>query len=171
MSDTTTEAQPKAEPKATDQQPTQGDPADEPLGDGGKKALEAERARAKDLERELNATRSRLTEIERTNESALERAQREAQEAREALPTGITAAFRDAAVTFGGIAEEDAELFLNGSDVDTLKRQAARLAERVRATSDTTAGPRPDLTQGGSGQPPALNSDGLEEALKSKLGI
>jgi len=146
---------------------TQGDPADEPLGEAGKKALQSERERAKELERRLNETTNRLSEIERQNETTLERAQREAQEAREALPAGITAAFRDAAVTFGGIAAEDAELFLTGTDVDTLKRQAARLVERAPAP----AGPRPDPTQGGSGQPLALNSDGLEEALRSKLGI
>ena len=115
----------------------------------------------------LTAATARLTEIERSTETETQRLQRETQEARDALPAGITSAFRDAAVTFGGIPAEDAELFLTGSDVDTLKKQAARLVERITPT----AGPKPDLTQGGSGAPLALNSDGLEEALRSKLGI
>ena len=49
-----------------------------------------------------------------------------------------------------------------------LTRQAERLAALNTATSAT---PKPDLTQGGQGGAPALNSDGLEEALRSKLGI
>ena len=157
----TTEPTEPAEPTAT----TQGDPADEPLGEPGKKALQAERDRAKELEKQLNAATSRLTEIERANETEAQRLQREAQEAREALPKGITEAFREAAVTFGGISAEDAELFLTGSDKETLQKQAARLMER------TPTSPQPDLTQGGRGEPHALNSDGLENALKSKLGI
>jgi len=154
---TSTEAKPEA----------QGDPANEVLGEGGMKALQAERDRAKELEKQLTATTARLTEIERATETEAQRLQREAQEAREALPVGITAAFRDAAIAFGGIDSEDAELFLTGSDVDTLKKQAARLVERTAPAS----GPRPDPTQGGSGTPLALNSDGLEDALRSKLGI
>lgn len=160
--------------EATTTQPTepetraQGDPADEPLGEGGLKALQAERERAKELQKQLEAASTRLAEIERQNETALERAQREALEAREALPQGITAAFRDAAVTFGGISAEDADLFLTGTDVDTLKRQAARLVERTT----TSSGPKPDMTQGGKPEEHyALNGDPLLNDLMSKLGI
>ena len=123
----------------------QGEPADKPLGENGEKALRAERERAKELEKQLSAASTRLSEIERANESAIEKAQREAKEAQDALPTGITAAFRDAAVTFGGIDAEDADLFLTGSDVETLKKQAARLVNR------TPAAPKPDPSQGGKG--------------------
>jgi HK97 family phage major capsid protein len=138
MSETT-----NAPANASEQIVTPGEPADEQLGEGGKKALQAERDRAKELEKALNAATTKLGEIERANESTLEKAQREAQEAREALPAGITAAFRDAAVTFGGIAEEDAELFLTGTDVETLKKQAARLVERTPvaiSAATTTSG-------------------------------
>ena len=160
MSETNTE--PNTEPNV---QP-QGDPADEPLGEGGKKALQAERDRAKDLEKQLSAATAKLTEIERANETEAQRLQREAQEAREALPKGIAEAFREAAVTFGGISAEDAELFLTGTDKDVLAKQAARLVQQRTPTS-----PLPDPTQGGKGESPALNSDGLEQALKAKLGI
>lgn len=165
MSETTTEQ--TAETDSTEQTATQGDPAEQPLGEGGKKALQAERDRARELEKQLNAATTKLTEIERANETEAQRLQREAQEAREALPKGITDAFREAAVTFGGISAEDAELFLTGSDKETLQKQAARLMER------TPAGPAPDPSQGGSGgaQPAALNSDQLERDLKDKLGI
>lgn len=160
-----------SEPTTQDAAPTnptapQGEPAAD-LGEGGKKALDAERAARKAAEKAASDLQAKLDEIGRSNESLIEKAQREAQEAREALPAGITSAFRDAAVTFGGIPAEDADLFLTGSDVDTLKRQAQRLVERTPAST----GPKPDLTQGGHGQPLALNGDGLEEALKTKLGI
>ena len=60
----------------------QGDPApeattDEELGEGGKKALEAERNARKELEKRLNTATTRLAELERANESESERAQRE----------------------------------------------------------------------------------------------
>lgn len=162
MSEPTSE--PTQAPEPTTPEPTQGDPADQ-LGEGGKKALEAERAARKAAEKEAADFKAELDKIQQANETEAQRLQREAQEAREALPVGITAAFRDAAVTFGGIAAEDAELFLTGTDVDTLKKQAARLVER------TPTSPMPDPSQGGKGTPFGLNSDGLEEALKSKLGI
>lgn len=162
MSESTTEATTTSANTATEA--TQGDPADS-LGDSGKKALDSERSARKAAEKAASDLQRQLDELNRANESALEKAQREAQEAREALPAGITSAFRDAAVTFGGIAVEDADLFLTGSDVDTLKKQAARLVER------TPTSPIPDPSQGGNGTAVALNSDGLEEALKSKLGI
>lgn len=150
------------------EQPTQGDPADKPLGENGEKALKAERDRAKDLEKQLNAATARLTEIERANESALEKAQREAQEARDAANQAAVEALRFRIAAETGITE-NVDLILTAADEETMRRQATLWGERAAAT--TTAGPRPDLTQGGSGQPHALNSDGLEDALRSKLGI
>lgn len=160
MSDTT--AAPATEP--TTDPTTQGDPAE--LGDGGKKALDAERTARKAAEKATADLQKQLDEINRANESALERAQREAKEAQEALPVSVAAAFKEAAKKFGGISDEDADLFLTGTDPDTLAKQAARLVER------TPTSPLPDPTQGGKGgSAPALNSNALEQALKTKLGI
>lgn len=139
MSDTTTEP---AEPIEEQQQ---GDPADVPLGEGGKKALQAERDRAKELERQLSAATARLTEIERANESALEKAQREAQEAQAAATQATADALRFRVAAKHGIDAEDADLFLTGTDAETLERQAARLVER------TPTSPRPDPSQGAKG--------------------
>ena len=162
MSETTTTEQP-----ATAQSEQQGDPADKPLGENGEKALKAERDRAKELERQLNAAAKRLSEIEQANETALEKAQREAREAEQRAEALIAEALRYRVAAKHGISDEDAELFLTGTDEQTLERQAARLVERAPQPS----GPKPDLTQAGGGQSTALNGDGLEEALKSKLGI
>ena len=153
-----------AEPKAQEQ----GDPADAPLGEGGKKALHAERERAKELEKQLNAATSKLTEIERANESAIEKAQREAKEAQEAAAKAMTDAMRFKIAAEAGISD-NVDLILTAGDEETMRRQAALWSERASAAP---SGPRPDLSQGGKGNSAlALNGDGLEEALKSKLGI
>lgn len=166
MSDTQSTTDATAAEAAPDQA-KQGDPADKPLGENGEKALKAERERAKELEKQLNAATARLTEIERANESALEKAQREAQEAKEAANQAAVEALRFRIAAETGITD-NVDLILTAADEDTMRRQAQLWSSR---TPDATAGPRPDLTQGGSGQPPALNSDGLEDALRTKLGI
>lgn len=159
-----------AETKAAeaDQQQKQGDPADQ-LGENGVKALKAERDRAKELEKQLNAATARLSEIERANESALEKAQREAAEAQERAQKAGTDALRYRIAAESGITE-NVDLILTAPDEETMRKQAELWTART-AESTASAGPRPDLTQGGSGQPHALNSDGLEAALKTKLGI
>ena len=155
-----------ADPKAAAEQ---GDPAGEPLGEPGKKALEAERAARKELEKQLAAATAKLTEMERANETAIERAQREAREAQEAAQAAVLDAFKEAAVRFSGIHQEDADLFLTGTDRQTLEKQLARLAAR---TQETPTAPRADLTQGGKENGAlALNGDPLLDDLKSKLGI
>lgn len=163
MSEATTTT--TSENATTEQQQAQGDPAE--LGEGGKKALDAERAARKTAEKAAADLQAKLDEIGRANESALEKAQREAQEAREAAQAAATDAIRFRIAAEKGITD-NVDLILTAGDEETMRRQADLWASR---TPDTTAGPRPDLTQGGSGQPLALNSDGLEDALRSKLGI
>lgn len=165
MSETPNADAGSAEAVTTEQQ---GDPADKPLGENGEKALKAERERAKDLERQLTAATARLTEIERANESALEKAQREAQEAKQAAEAATVDALRFRIAAEAGITE-NVDLILTAGDEETMRKQAQLWG--ARSVEVTAAGPRPDLTQGGSGQPHALNSDGLEDALRTKLGI
>jgi pyruvate carboxylase len=145
MSTTTPEPviEPTMEPVTAE--PTQGDPAD--LGDAGKKALDAERAARKSAERAAADFKAELDKIQQANETAIEKAQREAKEATEVAATATATAFREAAMKFGGISQEDADLFLTGTDVDTRSKQAARLVER------TPTSPLPDLSQGGKGTP------------------
>ena len=160
---TTPAAATTPDPPAATTDPTQGEPAE--LGEGGKKALDAERAARKAAEKAAADLQKQLDEINRANESALERAQREAKEAQEAAAKATADALRFRVAAKHGISSEDADLFLTGTDEATLERQAARLVER------TPTSPLPDPTQGGQGTPPALNSNALEQALKSKLGI
>lgn len=146
---------------------TQGDPdfADKPLGEGGEKALKAERERASKAEKSAAALQKQLDDINAANMSDLEKAQKAATDAQAEAAKATAEAFREAAVIFGAIPAEDAELFLTGADKETLQKQAARLVER------TPTAPRPDLSQGGKGDALALNGDPLLDSLKSKLGI
>ena len=141
----------------------QGEPADDELGEGGKKALRAERERATAAERRAAELKAKHDEIEAAQLSDLERAQKAAQDAQEDAAKARVDALRFRVAAQYGIAEEDAELFLTGSDAETLTRQATRLKDRTPTT------PRPDPTQGAQ-QAPALNSDGLTQALARAVG-
>lgn len=169
MSDTTTKPTEKAdEPKNATQTAdgkTQGDPADKPLGEGGEKALKSEREARAAAEKAAAALQKQLDEINAANLSDLERAQKEAANYKAAAEKAAADALRFRVAAQHSISDEDAELFLTGSDMDTLQRQAARLVER------TPTAPRPDPSQGGSGDPKALNGDPLLDDIKSKLGI
>ena len=163
MSDTTTEPA-ATEPTEPAEAATQGDPVAEekaPPRHVPVAELAEERARRKELQQKLD-------EIEKAQLSDLERAQAEATEAREAAAKASAEALRFRIAAKHNISDEDADLFLTGSDEETLTRQAARLIERAPATSS----PKPDLTQGGKGEAAhALNGDPLLDDLKSKLGI
>ena len=168
MSESTTEAT-EAQPAAENtEQQTQGDPADEKLGEPGKKALQSERENRKAAEKERDELRAQLEKIARANESEAERLQRERDEAKaaaEQVPQKVADHLRDYLAEIHGIDEERRSLYLTSNDPATLLKQAMGLAER------TPTSPKPDPTQGGQGAPVALNSNGLEQALKTKLGI
>jgi len=154
----------------TDTTATQGaTPADvADLGDPGKKAIAAERAARKAAEDAAKSLQAQLDEIKKSQMSDLEKAQAVAQEFQQAADKANAEALRWRIAAKHGISDEDAETFLTGSDEATLTRQAERLSALNTATPAT---PKPDRTQGGSGAPLALNSDGLEDALRSKLGL
>lgn len=139
--------QPTEQP-AEPQEQQQGDPAEAPLGEGGKKALQAERDRAKAAEQQAAEFKKRLDEIEAANLSDLEKAQKQAKEAQEAAAKATADALRFRVAAKHGITDEDADLFLTGADAETLERQAARLVAR------TPTAPKPDPSQGGNGGAP-----------------
>lgn len=152
------------EPTAATATEPQGDPAG--LGDGGKKALDAERAARKAAEKSATDALARLKQIETAQLSDLERAQREAAEARDALSALTRQALRDRVALTKGVPADLAE-FLSGDTEDELAAKADVLLARLNAPTT----PRPDLSQANGGTPLALNSDGLEQALRDKLGI
>lgn len=138
------------------------------LGEGGKRAIAAEREARKAAEDAARALQAELDQIKQAQMSDLERAQAEAKAAGEAAAKAQSEALRWRIAAKYGISDEDAETFLTGTDEAALTTQAERLASLATNTPTT---PKPDRTQGGTGEPPALNSDALEQALRSKLGI
>lgn len=171
---TTTETQqPQGDPKADETKS-----AEQPLGEPGKKALESERAARKKAEEDLTALRtefdgfrSQLGEAFGVKPSAdkgdgdtLQQVQQQlAQMQHESAVYRLAAQHQ---ITDDG----DLEL-LKAASGDAMPRLAERLA--AKAEAETKPGtPKPDATQGGkAGESPALNSNALEQALKSKLGI
>jgi len=130
--------------------PTQGDPAE--LGDAGKRALQAERARAEAAEKALKETESRLKALEDQGLTDLEKARAEIDELK---------------AENGRLAEDNAKQTteiirlnvgideglpksliarLQGTDEDTFKSDAASLKELV--PDNSTAFPKADPSQG-----------------------
>ena len=146
MSDTTKSTDStKSDEPTTDDTAKQGDPADKPLGEGGEKALKAEREARAAAEKSAAALQKQLDEINAANLSDLERAQKEAEQYKAAAEQATAEALRFRVAAQHSISDEDADLFLTGTDDETLQRQAARLVER------TPTSPRPDLSQGSKG--------------------
>ena len=153
-----------AETPTTDA-PQQHDAApDEPLGEGGKKALAAEREARKAAEKSAADLAARLKDIEAAQMSDLERAQAAAKEYEAAAAKASAEALRWRIAARHGITDEDAETFLTGTDEDTLTRQAERLAA-LSTTAPAT--PKPDRSQGAKGNPqPASTADQFAAALE-----
>lgn len=118
----------ESEAKVTDEK----DALDEKLGAGGLKALREERAAKSALAKENTALAAKLKEFEDAKLSDADRQaqkladlQKDADSARgEALRYRIAAKYQ--------LTGDDAELFLTGSDEETLIKQAERLAERAK---------------------------------------
>jgi hypothetical protein len=144
MSEPTTEVPAaEVEPNAVETPPEPTD--DKPLGENGEKALKSERARAAAAEKERDALKSQLDAIAKQQMSDVERAQAEAAEFKAQAEKSAAEALRFKVASQHSISAEDAELFLTGTDEETLTKQAARLVER------TPTSPRPDPSQGSRG--------------------
>lgn len=162
MSEATTEiTEPKPEEATAT---TQGDPADKPLGEGGERALKAEREARAAAEKSAATLQKQLDEIAAANLSDLERAQKEAADAKALVEKAQAETLRFRVAAEHSISSEDAALFLTGSDEETLQKQAARLAERTSTT------PKPDLSQGGkSGTTTSTPENDFASFLKGQL--
>lgn len=141
--------------------------ADEQLGDAGKKALVAERDARKAAEKAAADLKAQLDAINAEQMSDLEKAQAAAETAAADAAEARREAMRFKYAAKHGISDEDAELFLTGETEDVVKAQAERLAVTASSKSGT---PKPDLTQGGNGQPaPATPGEAFAEFIESKI--
>lgn len=142
----------------------QGDPAD--LGDGGKKALDAERKRAAAAEKSAKSLQAQLDEIKQANLSELEKAQKAAAESTARLAEYEQTTLRQRVALAEGMPADLVDR-LRGTTEEEYTADAKALMALVKAPIT----PRPDPSQGGHGDALALNGDPLLGALKSTLGI
>lgn len=154
MSEPTPEPTPTPDPTPTDP------PAPPDLGDAGKKALAEERAAKKAAEKRAADAEARIKEFEDKDKSEAEKAAARADAAEARATKAETEALRlKIGVELGLPA--DMHEFLTGSDEESLRGQAAKLAEKLAAA---TAGqpprkPQPDPSQGArpdGSQPPQI---------------
>lgn len=99
------------------------------LADPGKKALAEERRRAAAAEKTAKALQARLDAIEAETLSKEEKALKDAAAAAERAAKAEAEALRWRIAAKHGISDEDAELFLTGSDEETLSKQAERFTQ------------------------------------------
>lgn len=158
---------------ATPDSPLQESSDSEPLGDGGKKALDAERRARNSAEREAKQLKARLDEIEAATLSKEEKAHKLAAEAEARAAAAEASAMRYKVAAKEGITDEDAELFLTGADEATLLKQATRLGELIKQVTELSKKPAGlhVPAEGRNPGAPALNGDDLEQSLRRKLGI
>lgn len=158
----TPQAEAPAEPGVTEQ--TQGDPVE--LGDGGKKALDAERKRAAAAEKSAKALQAQLDEIKQANLSDLERAQQAAAESAARLAEYEQTTIRQRVALKESVPPELVDR-LRGTTEEEYTADAQALMALVKAPTT----PRPDPSQGARDGALALNGDPLLSALKYSLGI
>lgn len=156
---------------APEQQPTV---PDEPLGEGGIKALNAERDARKEAEQqlkqlkeqldELKPAAERLKEIEDQQKSDLEKANERMAELQSKAAKAETEALRYRIASDKGISREDAEVFLTGSDEDSITKQAERLVA-LQGEKQQAEQQKPDPSQGARTTPPTdPKAEGLARA-------
>lgn len=149
MSEAASETSTTATGAATATEATATADGDKPLGENGEKALKAEREARSAAEKQAAALQKQLDDIAAANLSDLEKAQKAASDAQAAADKANAEAIRFRVAAKHGITDEDADLFLTGSDLETVEKQAAALA--ARTSTGTQPAPRPDLSQGSKG--------------------
>lgn len=137
------------------------------LGDGGIKALQAERDARKAAEKTASEYAAKLKEFEDAKLSELEKAQNAANESAAELARLRMENTRSKVALSKGLPADLVE-FLTGDTEEEVAAKADLLLSRL----GTPGTPKPDPSQGAKGsQAHALNGDPLLADLKSKLGI
>lgn len=156
-------ATPVVEPVVTPEPVVEPEPKDEPLGEGGKKALDAERSARKIAEDKVaayekekaDAAKASLSDIERANAEAAERAQ-------EATDAKTELARYKVAAKYKITDADDLELLATAPDEAAMERLAVRLAK------DATPGtPKPDPSGGARNEKPGTLAERLAAAEKA----
>lgn len=121
---------------------------DKPLGEGGEKALKAEREARKAAEATIAEYKAKEDDAAKANLSEIERAQADTQSAvKRAEEAESALAVHRLAIKHGITDDDDLELLSAAPDDATRERLALRIAKPGTATT-----PKPDRSQGASGQ-------------------
>lgn len=164
MSEQTAEATATETEATTEQQATEETKPTETVDFWKQKAREQEK-RAKE-----NADAAkRLSEIEEAQKSEAEKAADRLAKAEQRAAEAEAKALRREIALEHSLSKDDADLLDSLTDEAAMRRLAERLAA---ANADKRKNGNHVPSEGGKGgSPPALNSNSLENALKSKLGI
>lgn len=126
--------------------------------------LMKERQAKKDLQAKIAKFEEAEAEAEKAKMSEIERAQAEVKEAQEAANKANAELLKYRIAGSHQITdEEDIELFLTGTDEETLTRQAERLAARASGPKN----PQPDPSAGPKGTPSLTEAEKAAEAEKA----
>lgn len=110
----------------------------------------------------------RLAEIEESQKSEAEKSADRIRDLEQQLDAANRSTLRFKVASKYGIGDEDADLFLTGSDEETLTKQAQRLTDRQEAAGRPHA-PQPDPNQGRGNNAPANTADQFAAALGAAL--
>lgn len=163
----TTDAPAGAENEAQDTQEgaTPNDVA-EGLGEGGKKALSAEREARKAAEKAAAELKAKLDEIEQANLSDLEKAQQAAKAAQDRLAEMEATSLRQKVAIEKGVPAKWVDR-LRGDTEEELAADADQILADIQQSPTT---PKPDLSQGSQGTPqPATAADKFAAAFEGRL--
>lgn len=119
----------------------------EELGEGGKKALQAERDARKRAEDEAKALRARLDDIEAANMTELEKAQKAARDAQAELSALQLESLRHRVALEKGLPANLVDRLRGESEADI-----AADADALLALVNAPRSPMPDPTQGSKGE-------------------
>jgi len=149
------------------QQTTQGEPVEEPLGEGGIKALKAERALRETAEAAVKEANAKLKAAEDAKLGDLERAQKEVTETREALTEVTKENIRNSVAITKGVPADLVE-FLKGDSKEDVEKSADKLLAKLNVPTT----PKPDLSQATLRDPAAAAGPEADFAqfMKSQLG-
>ena len=154
----------ETETAATEPQETDAKPKPTETVEFWKAKAREQEKRAKDNAKAAE----RLSEIEEAQKSEAEKAADRIRDLEQQLNEANRSSLRFKVASKYGIGDEDADLFLTGSDEETLTKQAQRLADRQEAAGKPRA-PQPDPNQGRGNNAPANTADQFAAALGAAL--
>lgn len=117
---------------------------------------------------DLKAKAARLDEIEEANKTEQQKLAERLAEAEKSAEQARTEALRFKIASKFGVTDEDADLFLTGSDEETLTKQAERLAARNEEAGKPRA-PKPDPNQGRHTSGTASTADLFAAAVEGQF--